>query len=350
MPASQGIFYALMAAVLFGASTPMAKWLLGEGTDLWLLAGLLYFSSGLGLLLLTLILRLAGASALETTLTFSDAPWLAGATLMGGVVAPVLLMVGLAGTEASTASLLLNIESLATLLIAWIVFRENVDGRIALGAAAILTGAISLSWQGGLSGVNWSALAIAGACIAWAVDNNLTRKIAGGDPVQIAMIKGIVAGSINLLLAFTHGAALPSVAVLAAAGMIGFLGYGVSLVLFVLALRHLGTARTGAYFATAPFIGILLAIIVLSEPVSTRLVVAALLMGFGLWLHLTEKHEHSHGHLANDHEHMHSHDLHHDHDHGPTDPPGKRHAHRHVHKPMLHAHPHYPDTDHWHRH
>lgn len=270
--------------------------------------------------------------------------------VIGGVVGPVLLMIGLALTPASTASLLLNVEGLATMAIAWVVFRESVDRRLLVGAAALLAGAVVLSWQGGPSGVGSGALAVVGACLAWGIDNNLTRKISAADPVQIAMIKGLVAGATNLGLALFAGAALPTPTQALVAGGVGFLGYGVSLVLFVLALRHLGSARTGAYFSTAPFIGALLAVGLLGEPATARLAIAAVLMGIGLHLHLTERHDHEHGHEALEHAHRHVHDAHHRHDHGAEDPVGEPHTHLHRHRPMVHRHPHAPDLHHRHDH
>ncbi len=345
---------ALASAALFGASTPLAKLLLGAGVDPWLLAGLLYLGSGVGL-----SLALAARSALrlpaEAPLRRADAPWLALVVLAGGVVGPLLLMIGLAATPASTAALLLNVEGLATMAIAWVVFRENVDRRLLVGAAAILAGALALSWRGGpggpgTGGLGLGAVAVVGACVAWGVDNNLTRKLSAADPVQIAAIKGLAAGAVNLALALAHGARLPGLAAIAAAGAVGFLGYGVSLALFVLALRHLGTARTGAYFSTAPFLGAGLALLMFREPPSLQLVAAALLMGAGVWLHLSERHEHEHAHEALEHEHRHVHDIHHQHAHGADDPPGEPHTHRHRHAPLRHAHPHYPDLHHRHGH
>jgi hypothetical protein len=196
----------------------------------------------------------------------------------------------------------------------------------------------------------WGALAIVGACLAWGTDNNLTRRLSAADPVQIAMLKGLVAGAVNLGLALWHGAALPPASPLLGGALVGFFGYGVSLVLFVLALRHLGAARTGAYFSTAPFIGSVLALLMFSEPVTVRLVVAAALMGVGLWLHLIEHHEHEHEHEGMLHEHSHVHDDHHRHTHGPDDPPREPHVHAHRHAPMVHRHPHYPDLHHRHTH
>jgi drug/metabolite transporter (DMT)-like permease len=259
-------------------------------------------------------------------------------------------MLGLATTSASSASLLLNLEGLATMAIAWVVFRENVDRRLLLGAAAILAAAVLLSWQSGAPALGVGSLAIAGACAAWGIDNNLTRKLSASDPVQIALIKGLVAGSVNLTLALSTGAHLPATGPLLIAGFIGFLGYGVSLVLFVLGLRYLGAARTGAYFSTAPFVGAALAIAMFSEPITMRLLISGLLMAVGVYLHLAEGHAHEHTHETMEHEHRHVHDEHHRHEHGPDDPPGEPHSHRHSHAPLIHSHPHYPDLHHRHAH
>ncbi len=341
---------ALLSAALFGASTPLAKLLLGGGVDPWLLAGLLYLGSGLGLGLLHFGRGALGMPAAEAPLRRSDMPWLALVVVSGGVVGPLLLMLGLARTPASSTALLLNVEGLATMAIAWVVFRENVDRRLLIGAFAILAGALVLSWQGGPAGAGLGALAIIGACVAWGVDNNLTRKLSSADPVQIAAIKGVVAGAVNLGLALAHGAVLPSGMAILGAAVVGFFGYGVSLVLFVLALRHLGTARTGAYFSTAPFLGAALALVLFREPVTVQLVGAAALMAIGLYLHLSERHEHEHLHEALDHEHRHVHDEHHQHAHGPDDPSGEPHTHWHHHAPLRHKHPHYPDLHHRHEH
>lgn len=339
---------ALGAAALFGASTPLAKLLLGAISP-WLLAGLLYLGSGLGLTAIGLLRRAAAGVPREAPLRRADLPWLGAVVLAGGIVAPVLLMAGLARSAASGAALLLNLEGVFTLALAWLVFHENVDRWIALGAAAILAGAALLSSGGG--GVNGlGALAIAGACLAWAIDNNLTRKLSGADPLQIAAIKGLIAGGVNLALAFLQGALWPGPSAALAAGLVGLVGYGISLVLFVLALRHLGTARTSAYFATAPFIGAVAAVALLGEPVTAELAAAALLMASGVWLHLAERHEHAHEHAPMTHEHRHSHDAHHRHDHAPGDPAEEPHTHRHVHPRLVHGHPHYPDLHHRHQH
>jgi drug/metabolite transporter (DMT)-like permease len=340
----------LASAGLFGASTPLAKALLGEGVNPWLLAGLLYLGSGLGLGLLSLAGRFVGARDRETPLQGRDWGWMAAVIAAGGVAGPLLLMLGLASTPASAAALLLNLEALATMAIAWLAFRENVDRRILLGAAAILAGAVLLSWQGGAGGFGLGAFLIAGACLAWGIDNNLTRKLSGSDPVQIAMVKGAAAGAVNLAVALWLGARLPPPSLLAAAGVVGFLGYGVSLVFFVLALRHLGTARTSAYFSAAPFIGAVVSILLFAEPVTGRLLIAAGLMALGLWLHLVERHEHEHVHEPMEHSHRHVHDAHHQHAHEPGVDPHEPHTHPHRHERLAHSHPHYPDLHHRHVH
>ena len=344
-----GILLALASAVLFGASTPFAKLLLCS-VDPWLMAGLLYLGAGIGLAVVHVSRGVLRLPAAEAPLRRADMPWLALVILTGGVAGPLLLMLGLARTDATAASLLLNVEGLATMGIAWVVFRENVDRRLLLGAFAILAGAVVLSWRGTSASFQWSGLLIVGACLCWGIDNNLTRKLSSSDPVQIAMLKGLVAGPVNLGLALWQGATLPSAGIVAAVGCVGFLGYGVSLALFVLGLRNLGAARTGAYFSLAPFVGAIFAVIMLHEPLSVQLVIAGGLMGFGLWLHLAEQHEHDHVHEAMEHEHRHRHDAHHQHNHAPTDPPGEPHTHWHRHAPLVHRHPHYPDLHHRHGH
>jgi drug/metabolite transporter (DMT)-like permease len=345
-----GIFSALAAAVLFGASTPLAKLALSSAHPL-VVAGLLYLGSGAGLAFWRAILAASGKRRGETPLSRTDLPWLSGAILAGGVVAPALLLLGLMSTLASVASLLLNLEAVATAAIAWVVFRENVDKRVGAGFACILFGGILLSLpQEGEIAISSGALLIAAACLFWGIDNNLTRKISGSDPSQIAMWKGLVAGVVNSGLALAIGARLPPASVILSVAIIGFLGYGISLVLFVHALRHLGTARTGAYFSTAPFAGAALAFAIGQGRFDWAFCSAGVLMFAGVWLHVTERHEHRHIHEPIEHEHLHFHDEHHQHDHSPFDPPGEPHAHRHRHAPLTHSHPHYPDIHHRHHH
>ncbi|HET8608821.1 MAG TPA: DMT family transporter [Burkholderiales bacterium] len=340
-----GVLAALGAAALFGAGTPLAKLLLGS-VDPWLLAALLYLGSGAGLTLTRLLRR-----APLVHPTGREWGWLAGAIIAGGIVGPVLLMFGLSAMPASGASLLLNAEGVFTALLAWFVFRENFDRRIALGMAAIAAGAVVLAWSDEAHfGDLWPALAVLGACLAWAIDNNLTRKVALADATWIAACKGWAAGAVNFVIATTVFSHWPAWQTALAAGGVGWLAYGVSLSLFVVALRHLGTARTGAYFSVAPFIGALIAVALLGEPVTLRLVVAGALMGLGVWLHLTERHEHEHSHEALFHTHEHVHDEHHRHAHDFPVEPGTRHTHAHWHEPITHTHPHFPDAHHRHSH
>jgi drug/metabolite transporter (DMT)-like permease len=348
----RAVIAAFLSAALFGISTPAAKVLLGV-IDPFVLAGLLYCGAGLGIAVLRLITRAwnGKAGAAEVPLSRKEMPWLVGAIAVGGILGPVLLMAGLARTGAATASLLLTLEGVATALIAWFTFHENFDRRIALGMGALVAGAAVLSWSGkpDLQGLAGPVL-IAGACVAWGLDNNLTRKVSLADPLQIVELKGLIAGPVNLLLGLWVGASLPGVSASVLAGLTGFLGIGVSLALFVVALRHLGTARTGAYFSTAPFLGAIAAVLALGEPVTLQFILAGTLMAFGVWLHLTEDHDHEHEHAAMEHVHPHSHDEHHQHAHSLGDPAGEPHTHQHTHGGMQHRHPHMPDMHHAHRH
>lgn len=345
-----GIPAALLAALLFGASTPLAKLLLVQASP-WVMAALLYLGSGLGLWLVRW-LRRSPAVRLER----GEWRWLAGAVLAGGVVAPVLLMWGLASMPASGASLLLNAEGVLTALLAWFAFRENFDRRIALGMLAIVAGALVLSWPSAgaveFSSL-WPTLAVLGACLGWALDNNLTRKVALSDASWLAMVKGLAAGATNLLLGWSLGVPWPAWGVAASAALLGFISYGASLTLFVLALSQLGTARTGAYFSVAPFFGALLALGLLDEPLTGTLLLGGALMAIGVALHLTERHEHTHRHVAMDHDHEHTHDDgddHHAHQHDSPFAPGTRHSHRHHHAGVTHSHAHFPDAHHQHDH
>ena len=257
-----------------------------------------------------------GAKKSESFLTLPDLPWLAGAIIMGGILAPLLLMYGLTLAPASTSSLLLNMEGVFTTLLAWLVFHENYDVRIFIGMLLIIAAGVLLSSeQVPKLGVPCGAIAIIGACLCWAIDNNLTCRISGSDAVQIAGLKGLAAGMVNLFLGISLGFHLPSWSRVLSAAVVGLCGYGISLVLFVLALRNLGTARTGAYFSSAPFFGAAISITLLHEIPSLLFWIAALLMGVGIWFHLTEKHVHEHTHEPMRHSHRHAHDEHHQHSH-----------------------------------
>ena len=346
---NKSVVYALVAAVLFGASTPLAKLLVNTVSPV-MLGGLLYLGSGVGMLLARL-LRDRGwrASGLQP----AEWPWLLGAIAFGGVLGPVALMFGLTRTTGSTASLLLNLEAVLTAVLAWVAFRENADRRVVMGMLAIVAGGLVLSWPTGAveTGSGWIGPAAIGlACLCWAIDNNLTRKVSASDALFIASSKGLVAGTVNFGLAMALGSALPPLGTAMSAMLVGLLGYGISLVMFVLALRGLGTARTGAYFSTAPFAGAALSLILLGEDTSAGFWLASGLMALGVWLHLTERHEHEHLHEEFDHAHRHVHDEHHQHSHDFPWEGQESHEHRHRHTPLVHSHSHYPDIHHRHGH
>ncbi len=342
------VLHALLAAALFGASTPLAKILVADMSPL-LLAGLLYLGSGVGLAVVRLVRdRGIQASGLER----AHWPWLLGAIVFGGVIAPVALMFGLTRTSGSAASLLLNLETVLTAVIAWTAFRESADRRIVLGMLAIVAGGVVLSWPAGsAAGSDWiGPAAIVLACLCWALDNNLTRKVSASDALFVAGSKGLVAGVVNTALALGLGSALPGSATLALTMLLGMLAYGISLVLFVLALRALGAARTGAYFASAPFIGAALSLVLLGEAATPAFWLASVLMAAGVWLHLTERHGHLHTHDPLMHAHQHAHDEHHQHAHDFAWDPREPHSHRHAHPTLMHSHRHFPDIHHQHRH
>jgi drug/metabolite transporter (DMT)-like permease len=335
-----GVAATLLAALLFGAATPLAKALL-DGVAPFQLAGLFYLGAGLGL---TALRWLRGAGRVR--MARADVGWLAAAILTGGVVGPVLLMFGLSRMPASGAALLLNAESVFTALLAWIVFREGVDRRVAVGMLAIVLGIGVLGWpaEARFAGL-WPTLAVLGACLAWGLDNNFTRKLALADAQWLAAAKGLVAGSVNLALGLIVSTDLPPPSTLAAALGVGFVSYGLSLSLFIVGLRHLGTARAGAYFSVAPFFGAVLAVAG-GEPLTGRLMLAGLCIGIGVWLHLTERHSHEHRHAPLAHSHEHVHDAHHQHEHPFPWDPAVPHTHWHEHEPLVHAHPHLPDAHH----
>ncbi|HVJ32806.1 MAG TPA: DMT family transporter [Terriglobia bacterium] len=371
---SAGPVTALLSAALFGLSTPLAKLMIGN-VDPWLLAAILYLGSGIGLSVFYAMsqwrfrsLSAGGAQTdtaaaavvpmREAPLRLTDLPWLLAVIASGGIAAPVLLMLGLNITPASSAALLLNLESVFTMLLAWLVFHEGVDRRLMMGAAALVAGAVLLAMpaEGGAAIFRTSLTGfclIAGACLCWAVDNNFTRKLSAADPVQIAAAKGLVAGSVNLVLALAQHARLPDLTTVVTIGVIGLFCYGISLVLFVQALRQLGAARTGAYFAIAPFIGASCAFLLLGEPLTVLFMAAAVLMAIGLYLHLTEAHEHEHHHAVLRHDHRHRHDSHHQHPHQAGDPAVDAkgmHRHPHRHEALTHRHRHFPDIHHQHTH
>lgn len=344
-----GIACALLGAALFGASTPIAKLLVGEVGPI-ALAGLLYAGSGLGLGLWVAVRAWAWPTRERPKFTTGDYKWLACAVFVGGVIGPALLMFSLAAASASAVSLLLNLEGVFTALLAWFVFAENFDRRVVSGMFLIVCGGAVLSWPSRVISSFWPALAVTGACLCWGLDNNLTRKISARDSVTIAALKGSVAGAVNLGVSAGFGGAQPALGIAGIAAFVGLLGYGVSLALFVVALRQLGAARTGAYYATAPFIGAAISFAWLGEKPDAAFWLAAALMAAGVALHLSERHRHVHEHEGLTHMHTHRHDEHHRHEHAFPWDGTEPHAHLHDHLPLSHSHEHYPDIHHRHGH
>lgn len=349
-----GVVYALSSALLFGAITPLSKVLLCEIHPL-LLAGLFYLGSGLGLTVFCII-RAYRTKSNKKELSFArvDLCWLAGAIVTGGMLAPVLLLFALQSAQASTTSLFLNLESIFTALVAWFVFKENFDKKLVLGMFSIFAGGVLLSLDSSGKMLGLSSLLISLACLAWAIDNNCTSMISANDAVVIACCKGLCAGIVNTILALIVGAVLPSPAVLMQALLIGFIGIGISLALFVTALRYIGAARAGAYFAFAPFFGAAFSILLLHEQFGILFILSAAFMALGLYLHLSEKHGHEHLHEELNHKHWHIHDEHHQHEHADGAHPhldGKGgHVHFHEHAALMHSHTHFPDLHHRHDH
>jgi drug/metabolite transporter (DMT)-like permease len=341
---ARGALCGLAAAALFGLSAPLAKPLL-SATEPLMLAALLYLGGGLALALAAAARRGAG----EAPLRRRDAPRLLLLVLCGGVVGPVLMLVALQRAEASSVSLLLNLEGPFTLGLAALAFGEHVGGRGLASLAAVVAGAVLLALPTGpVHLAAGPALCVAAACLAWGLDNNLTRTLSLRDPVAVVRLKTLGAGACTLALALLSGRRLPPLGVTAAALLLGAASYGTSILLDAYALRHLGAAREAAYFATAPFLGALGSVVLLGERLAPATLLAGGLMAVGVWLLLGERHGHVHSHRELTHEHRHVHDAHHQHPHsGPVTEP---HSHPHHHAPLVHDHPHVPDEHHHHRH
>jgi drug/metabolite transporter (DMT)-like permease len=340
-------FIALLAAVLFGASAPFAKILLGNIAPIPL-AGLLYLGSGLSLLIFKIVKK---DKHRDTKINKADIKWLLGAIIAGGILAPIVLLFSLQTTPASTASLLLNFETVATTLIAALFFREAIGKKIWLSilfitiAGIVLTLNLDSQW-----GFSIGAIGIIFACILWGIDNNLTRNISAKDPSMIVIVKGLAGGTFSIFLAYLLKEPLPSLTVSLYALLLGAFSYGLSLLFFISALRDLGAARTSALFGTAPFIGAILSFLIFKNTPGTLLFLSLPFMIIGTYLILKEKHEHTHFHEAISHEHTHRHnDIHHNHVHENM-PKILEHSHEHTHEAMEHEHSHTPDIHHRHSH
>lgn len=332
----------LAAALLFGASTPLSKALL-ERTGPFTLAGLLYLGAALGVAPFGLQGGFRGGGDPRERLR------LLSTVIFGGVLGPVFLLLGLREAQASSVALWLNGETAATAILGWAFFREHLDRRALLAVGLILVAGVLLAVPGGFASAR-AGIYVALACVCWGLDNNLTAVITGFTPAQTTLVKGIVAGTVNLVIGLLLESPLPAAAVIGGALVIGVFSYGISIVLYILGAQHLGATRAQLFFSTSPFLGVLLSWGLLREPVQAVQVGAAALMAAGLSLILGGRHEHGHRHEAVAHTHSHRHDdAHHEHPHA-GGAPSDRHTHAHEHAAHTHAHPHMPDVHHRHEH
>lgn len=346
--AIRGALYGIAAAMLFGLSVPVSKRLLNDTPPL-LLASLLYLGAGVGLVLAAPFAP--RRERREAPIRRADVPLLVGIVITGGILGPLLMLLGLQRVSGLAGSLLLNLEAVFTMLVALVVFREHLSRRALAAAALIVGGAAVLGYAPGQLHGQWiGVLCIAGACLSWAFDNNWTQRLSLKDPFAIVRIKTLGAGTCTLILALLLGQRLPRASIVIAALILGVFSYGVSILLDAYALRHIGAAREAVFFATAPFMGAIAAVPILGERPHTIDLVALGAMAAGVTLLLRPKHGHVHTHDAIEHEHVHVHDEHHQHEHLPSDPPGEPHAHPHRHEPIAHAHPHVSDIHHRHGH
>ena len=344
--------YAIIAAALFGARAPFSKLLLGDIPPLQL-AGLLYLGSGTVLLLYKFIQIAFLKGGIEANLRKSDFPWLFGAVISGGILAPAALMYGLSGTPAATASILLNFEAAATTFLAVIFFREHIGKQVVAALLLLTLACLVLAFDAsGKFGFSVGALFVLLACILWGADNNFTRNISSKDPITIVIIKGIGAGTFSFVLSLLAGDKLPSLNHAVPALAVGGLCYGASLLFFILALRELGSIRASAFFTSAPFIGAGISFLICKDAPTVQFFISLPFVVAGIFLLFRESHKHFHKHEIVEHDHVHTHsDEHHEHMHEMEDiADGKEHSHKHKHDFIVHAHNHMPDIHHRHAH
>ncbi len=343
-----GQLLAILSAALFGISPVLCKMLIGDMSPA-LLAGLLYLGSGIGLQLLLFSRRRESLRELRMIPRNSRFK-LVGAVVSGGVAAPLCLAYGIKYGAASEVSLLLNLETVATTLISWFIFREYIGPRVWIGKILILAGAaIVVLTGGGEFSFSLSGLLVVLACVFWGLDNNLTREVEELPATVLACIKGLGAGLFTTALALVFSSGKATVMQIGGSLAIGAMSYGLSLVLFVEALRRIGSARTSTFFAVGPFIGSLLAVAMLGERPPAPFWFATALMVAGVFVLYRERHRHLHTHEAVTHSHAHIHDAHHAHPHEGPDI-AEPHDHLHTHEPLTHIHGHWPDIHHRHGH
>jgi drug/metabolite transporter (DMT)-like permease len=340
------VFQALLAAVLFGISTPLSKLLLSHLSPI-MLAALLYLGAGSGMFALRLIIKANRPLSKEAGIARKDLPFTIGMVILD-ISAPILLLVGLTTTAAANVSLLSNFEIAATALLALWLFKETIGQRLWTAIILITASSILLSLKD-LQGLSFSAgsIFVLLACLCWGLENNFTKMLSLKDPMQIVVIKGLGSGAGSLLIALVTKQMTADYSYILFTLILGFFAYGLSIFFYVRAQRDLGAARTSAYYAVAPFIGVGLSFIVAKEPITSNFIIAAILMIFGAYYAAREKHDHQHRHevLCHDHRHHHG-DGHHTHVHG--DFISGKHSHPHEHETIEHAHHHAPDMHHKH--
>jgi drug/metabolite transporter (DMT)-like permease len=344
-PIATGVLLAIASAVTFGLTTPVIAWA-GRDAGPLATAALLYGGAVFAAFAMRLGRRPSGAP-----LARRDLPRIVAIAIAGAAVAPVCLAWGLARAGATAGSLVLNLEAVLTVLLAWLLYREPLGRRVVIAvgimaaAGALLALDASARSHTGLVG----ALAVTAATLCWAIDNTLTRPLAERDPLQVIAAKGALGATLTGVLALARGEPVPQLATIVALVACGATGYGLSLRLYLLAQRRIGAARTGSVFALAPFVGAGIAWSLGDRDASILTALAAAGFGFGVYLHVSEQHAHPHVHEPIEHEHAHRHDdSHHDHVHDP--PITGEHTHRHVHARLEHVHDHAPDVHHDHTH
>lgn len=351
---------AILAAALYGISSPVSKILLEEIPPA-MMASLLYLGAGSGMLLVNLFRRSGSDVQKESGLTRNELPYIIAMILLD-IAAPLLLMVALTVTTAANASLLNNFEIVATSLIAMLIFKEAIGKRMWIAIALITTASLLLTInESGSLSFSFGSIFVILACACWGLENNCTRKLSSKNPLQIVVIKGFGSGLCSLAIAFAVRQFSSNVFYICLAFLLGFVAYGLSIYFYIFAQRELGAARTSAYYAVAPFIGVLISIIVFRQKMNASFVAALLIMIAGAYFAASERHQHDHVHHPVTHEHRHNHhDSHHDHHHdndqilgdflGQDPAPAGDHSHIHTHENIRHVHLHTPDIHHDHSH
>lgn len=340
--------FAILAAALYGISSPVSKLLLVE-LQPTLMAALLYLGAGIGMLGINIAKSLSKKEKLEAKLTKKELPYIIGMVVLD-IAAPIFLMLSLTMTTAANVSLLNNFEIVATSMIALFIFKEAIGRRMWVAIALITAASILLSINDvGSFSFSFGSLFVILACVCWGLENNCTRMLSLKDPIQIVVIKGFGSGAGSLIIALIGGIAAIKMIYVGLALLLGFVAYGLSIYFYILAQRTLGAARTSAYYAVAPFVGVLISVSIFGQPMTWLFIAALVIMILGAYFAAVEQHKHLHKHEAIVHEHRHNHqDGHHTHTH--EDPSGQEHSHLHEHKQAEHAHKHTPDIHHSHPH